>query len=464
MQKQTTKIKYVSVSKILLDQNNYRHTPQPDQQSALLKTISEQKRKLVVLAKDIIEHGLSPHDFPIIVPSPENNKKYIVVEGNRRLTALKLLLKPDLAKGTTLYNSFKLLQKSHEVEIPTKIYCTVLESKKEALIWIDRKHSNSLGGKGTEQWNAMSKARSDIDQGINHPEIEILDWIMEDENIQLNVAEKIENNEFNITTLERLIYDNYVQEKLGIKIQNRELFLSSDEKELFPILSEIVTIIALGEDKNGKFTVRKIDSSENIKFFIDELLSENSTIDTSKPLKKVILTKRNSNNLKNNSNSSTPLTASKPANTKSQTTTPIDKQKTLIPSKFSVQIPAGKINDLFNELKKLDVNTYRNVTAVAFRVFLEHSVDHYIKTSSIHVAKEQLIHKLISIRDHLLSNHLIDKNQLKTLNTVISDTNSICSTETLNAYVHNPLLPIDALTLKLAWQKIEFLMEIIWKE
>lgn len=52
--------------------------------------IGNQKDKLCVLASDIAEHGLNPLEIIGVYPSDLYDGLYVVGEGNRRVTALKL--------------------------------------------------------------------------------------------------------------------------------------------------------------------------------------------------------------------------------------------------------------------------------------------------------------------------------------------------------------------------------------
>ena len=85
MEKQT-----IHVDHLLLDLDNSRYPDQPEsQQDALYKMIQLQGDKLVNLAKDIINHGMDPSERVLVLK--EDDETYTVVEGNRRLTTLKLL-------------------------------------------------------------------------------------------------------------------------------------------------------------------------------------------------------------------------------------------------------------------------------------------------------------------------------------------------------------------------------------
>ena len=52
--------------------------------------IEDQGDKLYSLVDDIVNNGLSPVDLIIVTPNEDSNK-YVVLEGNRRITSLKLL-------------------------------------------------------------------------------------------------------------------------------------------------------------------------------------------------------------------------------------------------------------------------------------------------------------------------------------------------------------------------------------
>src|SRR5688572_956702 len=99
----------ISVGNLLLDVGNYRIVKQDSQKAARDAIIAEQGRKLVRLATDIIQYGLSPIDLTLVIDAGDGNGNYIVIEGNRRLTALQLMTTPDLAEGTPLHASFKKL-------------------------------------------------------------------------------------------------------------------------------------------------------------------------------------------------------------------------------------------------------------------------------------------------------------------------------------------------------------------
>jgi hypothetical protein len=70
---------------LLIDEVNLRlNQPNVGQREAQRALARDQQRKLQILAKDIVENGLSPMELPAVAPTEEG--RYIVLEGNRCLT------------------------------------------------------------------------------------------------------------------------------------------------------------------------------------------------------------------------------------------------------------------------------------------------------------------------------------------------------------------------------------------
>ncbi|MCD8213406.1 MAG: ParB N-terminal domain-containing protein [Campylobacter sp.] len=80
---------------------------------------------------------------PLLVT--KDNEKYIVIEGNRRLTALKLLQKPNLADVYTKKIEQVLKEGDNR---PTNIPCIVFESRNEILQYLGYRHVTGVKSRG----------------------------------------------------------------------------------------------------------------------------------------------------------------------------------------------------------------------------------------------------------------------------------------------------------------------------
>jgi hypothetical protein len=398
----------ISVGNLLLDTSNRRNTKQDSQKAERDAIIAEQDRKLVVLAKDIIENGLNPFDLPLVEDAGDGLGNYTVLEGNRRLTAIQLLITPELAEGTSIFAAFKKLNKAHADAIPKVLDCVISTNQRASRIWIDRKHASGLDGAGTEPWSAIAKARSDALEGKPRPDLDAVNFVLAQPGLDEKTRHFLEGSQFSISTLDRLLEAKDFQQEVGFSIQDGKLISEQDQSRVAGILTEIVTIIATGKHKGEKFTERRIDNEGNRREFLDKIIPNH-------PQKKKAPSPWNI--------SGKPQKVKIKATIKKSKTTPsTEDQATLIPKAFRLELPSGKINDIFVELKGLDVIKRRHAVSVLFRVFFELTLDDYVKKHSVQLPKDnkgqvrdRLIDKLKAVISHAESLNLLTGKEIKPL-------------------------------------------------
>src|SRR5579864_4251457 len=86
----------LNAGELLLDLENPRISKATNQREVLQKLIEDQDLKLVVLAESIVADGLNPMDRWLVIKSPTERGMFIVLEGNRRLAAIKILQNPSV--------------------------------------------------------------------------------------------------------------------------------------------------------------------------------------------------------------------------------------------------------------------------------------------------------------------------------------------------------------------------------
>ena len=122
---------------------------------------------LIGLARDIAKTGqTNPAELPIAV---KEGSKYLVLEGNRRFAALKLLKDPDLAYEEEQQKAFR---RAALLGTPPKtVFTLVLSSREEADHWIVLRHTGENNGVGVKRWSASQtathrrRANKSIDSG-----------------------------------------------------------------------------------------------------------------------------------------------------------------------------------------------------------------------------------------------------------------------------------------------------------
>lgn len=228
-------------------------------------TLEESDRKdFFKLLKSIVEDGFIPAD-PVVVWKNEENEKYYVAEGNRRVLALKLLTEPNKApksiRGFVRTQSARINKNSIE-----KVLVNVAPTFEDAEWYINQRNSNSSLQKSwsriqQQRWlsELYDKYDGDIEkitsitkmtQGELEGFIRILkvkDFVKLDEvKSYLTPDEYIDatSYKFPITILERFFSNKDVKEKWGIdyeginvKLTNKASFLNAYRK----LIKDIIT-------------------------------------------------------------------------------------------------------------------------------------------------------------------------------------------------------------------------------
>jgi len=364
------------------------------------------------------------------------------------------MLNPELAEGTDLHPAFKRLNKDSLDAVPRVMECVIVPTKQAGRVWIDRKHASGLDGAGTEQWSAMSKARADQDAGISRPELDAVNFVLTNPKLPDNIHRKLQGSSFNLTTLKRLVDTKELQQAAGFTIQDGKLISGQDKARVMGILTEAVQIIATGQHGGEKFIERNIDTADHRQTFVDSIVANHPQRKQAAPW--VV--------------SGKPVKAKlRKAKPKGKTTPSTAEQTTLIPKAFRLELPSGKINDIFTEMKTLDVARYRHAVSVLLRVFIEFTLDDYIAKHGIKLPLDKqgkpdirLPVRLAIVNAHARSTKLMTHQELKPIDVAVSDKNSLLAPNTLHAYVHSPWMNPEPMQLKTAWLNVHLFIERLW--
>ena len=454
-------VKTIKLTSLFVNTENYRFEPLTSQKEAIDKMVEDQGDKLYSLVDDIVTNGLSPVDLIIVTPNEDNNK-YIVLEGNRRITSLKLLNNPTIVddKHVSLRKKFQKLQKEKPNAISElrNITCAVFENPTEADIWIKRKHAGELNGIGTVTWNAQQKQRfEEKTEGKSSIPLQIITLLKSQENVSDAIKDSL--SKLNITNLQRLMSDPYVREHLGLEINNGTLVSKIEVSEVVKGLVKVVTDIL-----NPEFKVSEIYNREKRKQYIDNF-------DTSqKPdLSNETLELWTIQDVANNKEQV--LVNSEHRETKKTNNKKAGNRVGLVPKTLVLHINNPKINKIFEELKQVQVKTCPNASSVLLRVFLELSVDAYlerynlVKNNAITAcsSNENLNGKVCKALNHMNQSGTMSNDLSKGIRAELNDKDSVLSIESLNAYVHNEFFYPKADNLITGWDNIEIFFIQLWK-
>jgi len=146
------KLEWRPVSQLLLDAHNFRFTEDAlgVSQKELLR-ILDRDFDLLTIGESLADNGYFVEEPLVVIPDPPS--QYIVVEGNRRLAALKLLLDKDLQSTSQDPNAWESLAKRLKEDI-SEVPVVTYPSRDELTTVLGYRHIA-----GILKWNPLAKAR-----------------------------------------------------------------------------------------------------------------------------------------------------------------------------------------------------------------------------------------------------------------------------------------------------------------
>ncbi len=259
MDKQKHVYRQIRITDLLLNPSNPRFNPVQHQKETILSMIEDQQNKLVTLAEHILENGLNPTDIILVCP---HQNQWLVLEGNRRVTALKLVNEPDLvpAQFAKLKRDFQKLNAILDNSILESIPCVIIEDKDVANEWIRLKHTGENDGAGIVRWDGQQTSRFSYQaRGITDPRIIFFDYLKELDTIPLPYKERFSN--IKKTNFDRLMGDPDVRALIGVEsAEGKFSLINGVNAYLLEILYDLAfTDLSVGqiyrkEDRKGYLT------------------------------------------------------------------------------------------------------------------------------------------------------------------------------------------------------------------
>ncbi|MCM1983156.1 hypothetical protein [Lyngbya confervoides] len=478
----------IETSQLFLDPENPRLTSvQANGHDAIRAMTKVQGDRVLALAEHLLENGANPTSLMMVMPSENDADMFCVLDGNRRLTALKLLESPLLAEGILTRKSLQMLKRlSDQFERTpiTRLNCVVFANRAEADPWIQLTHRGLNKGAGMLAWDGQVGARYDeCRKGHRDIGLQLLDFVKEQESLSEDTQRKIEEGKFPITTLNRLLSTPYVRKKLGIDKEKEDVLFLFPQNEVAKGLSRVVEELASGDItvSDLKKQDQRIDYIN--KFESDELPASHSALPQPTSLKQLnaqpVVTQNSSSQESsdttdksdaNGSNSvgvdAVPMGGTQ-GQSRSQSST-FPNRKTLIPRSCRISISQKRIHDLFKELKRLDLTDFSNAGAVMLRVFIELSVDHFVEVKlgwdERQTDNSKLKHKISSVAQFLEDEEIMTRNELAPIRKAATGDGMLAaSVKSMNQYVHNRYFSPVASELVVIWDDFQVFIQKIWE-
>lgn len=429
------------------------------------------KASFFELIRSIIKLGFM--DFEPIVVWKDENERYVVAEGNRRILALKLLRNPD--KAPKSIRKFILQQSNlinrHDIE---KVQVCVAPSLEDTRWYVLQRHSTSSIQK---PWQRLQQqrfivslydeynqdiekivsvtgfTRSEIIQALRY--VQLRDLATRKQVTDLMSTEEKEliySNRISMTILERWFASESVRERWGVQFDGMKVKITSNEDSFLHAYGKFLKLMFNVEPNDLPFVVntRSIpEKNEDIFNALPEVTFPSKEEET------VLTTSVSPEQSKGDRAEQGEQLSGEATddNDKSTEETKLDSNVVHLPVKHksdrrrlvvpqtTIKVKSAKLNSLFSELKRVPVHLYTLSSSITLRVFLDLSVDDFIRRNDLEkvVAKQykkDYNHTILQQRlKFLCDNHIKDAQANKVVSKLLQPNNEH-SLDTLNSYMH----------------------------
>ncbi|MDY0994944.1 ParB/Srx family N-terminal domain-containing protein [Pantoea agglomerans] len=490
-----------SVDNLRLWRENPRLDPssQPvkvrDYVEELISDIND-KQDFIDLLISIAKRGFVSFD-PVVVWQDEHDKYFYVAEGNRRVMALKLLRSPEKSPNSIRKIVTKLAREIDRDAIE-KIKVCISPNYDDARWYILQRHSNASN---QVRWQRLQQQRfiitvydstgQDIDETIKLTGfkrasiVEALRYVKirdiatrQEVTNYLSIDEKelVYSHRINMTVLERWFGNSQVRDGWHIEFSDVGIIINANLNDFYIAYARFLKLMLNKDNELGIIVnTRTIDSHfQKIFEFLPKVrlasddekdspssvkLSEDEKKPAAEPDSRIILDSnedlQNPEPEKDTGNESKPSLKGNP------------NRGQLTDIYYEIKVRSYKIRALFEELQKLPLRKYPNVSAASIRIFLELSVDEFINNCDLqqNVAKRAkkaynevtLSQKLSILRGELIG----DKEADKIIDQLLHNSNDF-SLNTLNEYIHGTKIhKVERQFLNRFWDMLMPLLSVL---
>jgi len=422
-------IRKIPINSLVINRANDRHGELENETSAIAWLFNVREQHMRNLAKDIVEKS---EIFELPLVSPEGNN-FIVFDGNRRVTCLKLLEDPRRAPTTELQEFFRQQRGLWVGQFPREIQCQVEADRDRIDEILYRRHTGTQNGVGQSTWDDRMKSTfvARTGKGGGPSVADEVEKRLSDANL-LPANRKIPRS-----TMNRLLSAEPFRNRLGFSISKGKFEFTHDQAVSLAALARVA------DDLAGRHLVLgDIWDVDGKRSYLDGLEREGVL-----PTAMHVLAK----------GAATQAKAAR-GNAKPRATAKLSNRTTLIPQvDYGLSWP-GRLqrhHQIWEELQfHLDLGKHQNAISVLLRVLIELAVENYVKQVSVAVHEnDKLATRLQKVGRDLKSKGKIDQKQLDVLNK-FQQGDQLISADTLNRYVHSPNFAPSPEHLKSMWDSL----------
>lgn len=411
-------IKLIDIEKIHVNVLNPRYIEQESEEHEIEQIIKN--GDLEKLMNDIAKYGLDPSENLLLTYDADLDS-YIVHEGNRRITALKLLNTPELVpisidNRDAYISKIKKIITLHKYEPIRKVRAVIMDDYELMNHFIEIKHIRNHGGAGRKDWKPEDQTRfNNLKDPFKYNLLRCLTQIIPGK-----------TNDFNFTTIERVINDPDMRNALDLVINKKTGKIEFKSLIGYQRFKYIVEGLS-----NKTFTVKNFYYKEDRQNFIqnhftsnnNEILSEESNTES------IVFELEGNNDNSDNKEVNNQITLEEI----NQSTLEVNKQdfSNIIPITNSIEANEGNVQQInkdtekkrnirqpepkkrpyffhgvnysgenygikhsLYEIHRIESKTFLLSTTMLFRTLFECTIQQYILVNNININSKQPIESL----------------------------------------------------------------------
>lgn len=412
----------IDLENLLVNQANDRHGEVGSEDLAIAELFRLHDTQMRNLAADIATVG-SVYDPPLVMPAGEN---YVVFDGNRRITCLKLLADPTRAPTAELRTHFANLRNEASANAPQSLTCQIEDDRNVIDNILFRRHTGSQRGVGQLGWNDRAKLnfveRTGRGGGINvAAEVEHL----------LAEANRLPAGNIPWSTLTRLLSSEEFRNRAGVSTAGRRFRLTHEHGAVVEALHRIASDLA-----HQVVTLGNLWNNEGKRAYLNRLQDQGVL-----PVE--------------NERLAAPVDAGGAVRNPRRNPPPPRQQTTFIPADAPrIQWVAAqhRVRAIWEELQSLALRTHPNAVSALMRILLELAVESYIDEHNVNVP-DNLSRKVGAVAIHLLNRQIIDRAYYDELERIrLND--QLISVASMQRYVHSPNFAPMENELRTYWMRL----------
>lgn len=408
------RFKNIKVSDLIVNPSNDRHGPTGSETAAISWLFQNKPKEMRKLASRIAKAG-RVFDSPLVV---EENGKYLVRDGNRRVTCIRLIHQPDSAP-LGQRDFFKSLHDDVSDKLSKSISCQIETDLDQVEQIIETRHNGVQEGEGQLPWGTREKAihANRVSGKSDYA------WSQRIEDYLIANGYRDEAITIKRSTLDRLLSAKKHRERLGLSDDAEGKLTTSQSPQKTTEL-----LLTLVEDMQEKrLTLNELLKASNKIAYIDVLASKGLLPESKKQTHSKI-------------KATTQKTASTSTPPSSKATAPTTRA-TLIPRHvnydFAWSVGQNKIHLAWEQLQyQLDLEKNKFAVAVVLRTLIDLTTQNFLNKNKMQ-SRSKLVKDLRCVNQTLLERGLLDKSQHRDALRIIEGGTSSDSIESLQRVLHS---------------------------